>query len=76
MYDIDQSDPTKGKLVEIERYTTADKDALFASRRIRNGDEQNGVTYAYAQNMFSYQITRTQVGDTSIFYRMPTLDVF
>ena len=76
VYDIDQSDPTKGKLTEIERYTPADKDALFASRQLHNGDEQNGVTYAYDHSFFSYQITRTQDGDTSIFYRMPTLDVF
>ena len=75
VYDIDQSDPAKGKLADIDRYTTPDKDAFFASHRIRNGDEQNGVTYAYDQNMFSYQITRTADGDTTIFYRMPTLDV-
>lgn len=75
VYDIDQSNLVMGKLKEIERYTTADKDALFVSHRIRNGDEQNGITYTYAQNMFSYQITRTEDGDASIFYRMPTLDV-
>ena len=75
VYDIDQSDPTKGKLAEIERYTTVDKDALFASRQLRNGDEQNGVTYAYDHSFFTYQITRTEDGETSQLYRMPTLDV-
>jgi hypothetical protein len=75
VYDINTSNPEMGKLVEIDRYTTSDKDALFASRRLRNGDEQNGVTYAYDQNLFSYQITRVVDGEASLFYRMPTLDV-
>ena len=75
VYDIDKSALVKGKLVEIDRYTTADKDSFFASHRIRNGDEQNGVTYSYDKNMFSYQITRTADGETSLLYRMPTLDV-
>lgn len=75
VYDIDQSDPAKGMLAEIDRYTTADKDAFFASHRIRNGYEENGITYTYDQNLFSYQITRTADGETSFFYRMPTLDV-
>ena len=74
VYDIDQSNPVMGKLAEIDRYTTTDKDALFASRRLSNGDEQSGVTYAYDHSFFSYQITRTKDGDPSIFYRMPTLD--
>ena len=75
VYDINTSNPEMGKLMEIDRYTTSDKDALFASRRLRNGDEQNGVTYAYDQNLFSYQITRVEDGETSLFYRMPTPDV-
>jgi len=75
VYDIDQSDPAMGNLAEIDRYMTADKDAFFENRRLRNGDEQNGVMYSYDQNMFSYQITRTVDGETSLFYRMPTLDV-
>lgn len=75
VYDIDQSDPAMGNLKEIDRYTTADKDAFFEDNRLRNGDEQNGVAYTYSQNMFSYQITRTADGETSLFYRMPTLDV-
>lgn len=75
VYDIDQSDPAMGNLKEIDRYTTADKDAFFENRSLRNGDEQNGVMYTYDQNMFSYQITRTADGETSLFYRMPTLDV-
>jgi hypothetical protein len=75
VYDIDQSNPAMGKLAEIDRYNTTDKDAFFASRRLSNGDEQNRVTYTYDQNMFSYQITRTEDGKTNISYRMPTLDV-
>ena len=75
VYDINISNPEMGKLMEIDRYTTDDKDAFFASRRLRNGDEQNGVTYAYDHNIFSYQITRTEDGEASLFYRMPTLDV-
>ena len=75
VYDIDQSNPALGKLKEVDRYTTGDKDTLFASRRVRNGDEQNSVTYAYDHSFFSYQITRTKDGETSLFYRMPTLDV-
>lgn len=75
VYDIDQSDPAMGKLKEIDRYTTTDKDALFASRRLRNGDEQNGVTYGYDHSFVSFQITRTKDGETSLLYRMPTLDV-
>ncbi|NTU77342.1 MAG: hypothetical protein HGA90_05965, partial [Alphaproteobacteria bacterium] len=75
VYDINTSNPEMGKLSEIDRYTTSDKDAIFLSRRLGNGDEQNGVTYAYDQNLFSYQITRTEDGETSLFYRMPTLDV-
>lgn len=75
VYDIDQSEPAMGNLAEIDRYMAADKDAFFENRRLRNGDEQNGITYTYDQNMFSYQITRTANGETSLFYRMPTLDV-
>jgi len=75
VYDIDISNPSMGKLTETDRYMTASKDAFFENRRLRNGDEQNGVTYTYEQNMFSYQITRTEDGETSLFYRMPTLDV-
>ena len=75
VYDINISNPEMGKLSEIDRYTTSDKDALIASRHLQNGDEQNGVTYAHEQNLFSYQITRVVDGETSLFYRMPTLDV-
>ena len=75
VYDINTSNPEMGKLSEIDRYTTSDKDALIASRHLQNGDEQNGVTYAHEQNLFSYQITRVVDGETSVFYRMPTLDV-
>lgn len=75
VYDINTSNPEMGKLKEIDRYMAADKDAFFENRRLRNGDEQNGITYTYDQNMFSYQITRTVDGETSLFYRMPTLDV-
>ena len=75
VYDIDQNSHGMGKLKEIDRYTTDDKDALFASRRLRNGDEQNGVAYAYNRSFFSYQIMRTKDGETSLFYRMPSLDV-
>lgn len=45
VYDIDQSEPAMGNLKEIDRYTTAEKDAFFENRSLRNGDEQNGVTY-------------------------------
>jgi len=75
VYDINQSEPQMGELKEIDRYTTTDADVLFASSRLSNGDEQNGVTYSYDKNMFSYQITRTADGETSLLYRMPTLDV-
>lgn len=75
VYDIDQSEPAMGKLAEIDRHSTAGKDAFFENRSLLKGDEQNGVTYTYDPNMFSYQITRTADGETSLFYRMPTLDV-
>ena len=75
VYDIDQSDPAMGRLTEIDRYHAKDKDAFFASRRLSNGDEQNGVTYTYDHNLFSYQITRMEDGRASIFYRMPAMDV-
>ena len=75
VYDIDQSDPAMGKLTEIDRYNTTGKDAFFASRGLSNGDEQNHVTYAYDHSLFSYQITRMEDDQVSIFYRMPTVDV-
>lgn len=75
VYDIDQSDLVTGKLKEITRYTTGDKDAFFVARQLRNGDEQNGISYTYRRGVFSYQIARTADGETSLFYRMPTQDV-
>ena len=75
VYDINQSEPEMGEFKEIDRYMTARKDAFFENRHLRNGDEQNGVTYTYEKNIFSYQIKRTADGETSLFYRMSTLDV-
>jgi hypothetical protein len=75
VYDINQSDPASGKLKEIYRVPLEDADAYYSARHLHTPDEQNGVTYTYQGNSFSYQIMRTENGETSLFYQMPRADI-
>lgn len=73
-YDIDQSQPVFGKMVEVGRYFSDDETLFDSANRFVMKDEQNGVTYTYRQRLFNYFITREQDNETTMFYQMPHKD--
>jgi hypothetical protein len=74
VYDLNQSDPEHGDLLEIDDFRTSDTAFYELSYGFGMTDEQNGVEYTYSRSFLHYTITQKVNGEESGFFEMPKKD--
>ncbi|NLI53506.1 MAG: hypothetical protein GX417_04200 [Clostridiales bacterium] len=75
VYDLDRSAPEQGDLFLIGETAITDESIFERSYGFTEMDEQNGAIYTYRQGLFTYSILREKDGESSLFYRMPHIDM-